>query len=67
MLIVDVYINSTLIIRQTAVRIKGDMQPDTLNTYRLDDGTLIKHRYGDGGGKLAEKIMRHYHKTKEVK
>lgn len=62
MLIVDVYVNDTRIVTRTAVRIKGGMQPDDLNTYRLGDGKLIKHRYGDGAEKLVEKMMRYYHK-----
>lgn len=58
MLTVEIYMNWTLIGRETAIRIKGDTKPDSINTYRLSDGKIIKHRYGDGAAKLAEKMMR---------
>lgn len=63
MLIIQVWINDMLLIRETALRIKGDEQPDTINIYKLTDGSKIKHRYGDGAAKLTEKIMRRLHKT----
>ncbi len=59
MLIVEIYVNDQLIGKETALRVKGDMQPNTRNTYRLSDGTEIKHRYGDGGARLAELMMKH--------
>lgn len=58
MLIVDIYVNSTHIGSETAVRIKGDTKPDTVNWYRLSDGKIIKHRYGDGAAVLAGKMMK---------
>lgn len=63
MLVVEIYVNSTLIGKETAVRIKGDTHPDSINTYRLgsNDKTL-KHRYGDGAAKLAEKMMKNLQK-----
>lgn len=62
MLIVEIFVNNTLIGKETARRVLGNTEPDTLNTYELSDGTLIKHRYGDGAAKLAEKMMAHLHK-----
>lgn len=58
MLIVEIYVNHTLIGKETAVRIKGDTKPDSINTYELGNGTIVKHRYGDGAAKLAEKMMK---------
>lgn len=60
MLFVDLYINQRCLGRLGAQRIKGDECPDSINTYRLDDYTEIKHRYGDGAEKLAIKILKHY-------
>lgn len=59
MLIVRLYVNSTHIGTETAVRIKGGTEANDINTYRLSDGHKIKHRYGDGAAKLAEKMMRY--------
>ena len=59
MLIVELFINSDLIGKETALRIKGGTDPKNLNTYRYSDGCLEKHRYGDGAPKLAEKMMQH--------
>jgi len=57
-------VNNTLIGTETAVRIKGGMKPDNINTYRLgSSGKEIKHRYGDGAAKLAEKMMRNLKKS----
>lgn len=65
MLIVRLYVNDSHIGTATAIRIKGGTDPDDVNTYMLSDQSTIKHRYGDGAAKLAEKMMRHLHKTKE--
>lgn len=68
MLIVDIYVNSVHIGRETAVRIKGSAEPDSRNTYRLgSNDKLIKHRYGDGAAKLAEKMMKNLHEGKLLK
>lgn len=58
MLIVRIYVNATPVREGYAVRIKGDEQPESINTYQLHDGTTVKHRYGDGATKLAKKILR---------
>lgn len=58
MLIVSIYVNQRLLMVGTALRIKGDEKPNTINTYRLHDGTTVKHRYGDGATKLAQKILK---------
>ncbi len=58
MLIVRLYVNSIYIGIETAVRIKGGTKKDDINTYRLSDGSLLKHRYGDGAARLAEKMMK---------
>ena len=63
MLIVRIYVNETHIGTETAVRIKGTTDPKSVNTYRLSDGTIIKHRYGDGAAKLAEKMMKNLQKA----
>lgn len=62
MLIVRLYVNADHIGTETAVRIKGGEKADDINTYELSDGCKIKHRYGDGAAKLAEKMMRHLNK-----
>lgn len=64
MLIVEIFVNSTLIGKETALRVKGGTNADDVNTYELGDGTLIKHRYGDGAAKLAERMMQHLHRGK---
>lgn len=58
MLIVKVYINNREIIMGYAVRRKGNEDPKSINTYELNDGTMVKHRYGDGAAKLAQKIIK---------
>lgn len=63
MLRVSIYANSTFISEEIAVRIKGDAKPDSINTYLLDsNGKKIKHRYGDGAAKLAQKMMKNLQK-----
>jgi len=62
MLLVRLYVNADHIGTETVVRIKGGTNPDDVNTYRFGDGCLIKHRYGDGAAKLAEKMMKHLNK-----
>lgn len=62
MLIVEIFVNSELIGRETARRIKGGTQPDDMNTYVLSDGKKIVHRYGDGAARLAERMMRNLQK-----
>ena len=59
MLIVEIYVNSTLIGKETAVRIKGGTDPLDVNTYELSDGCLIKHKYGDDALKLSKKMIKH--------
>lgn len=60
MLIVRLYVNSEHIGTVTARRIKGDTKPNSINTYVIDEGTeTIKHRYGDGAAKLAQKMLKH--------
>lgn len=66
MLIVEIYVNSNLIGKETAVRIKGGTHPNDRNTYELGDGTLLKHRYGDGAAKLAERMIKHLGKKKNA-
>jgi hypothetical protein len=58
MLIVKIYVNATPVREGYAVRIKGDTNPDSINTYQLHDGSIVKHRYGDGATKLAKKILK---------
>jgi len=58
MLLVKIFVNQQEILRGTAVRIKGGTHPDDINTYQLHDGTILKHRYGDGATKLAQKILK---------
>lgn len=62
MLIVEIFVNNTLIGKETARRVLGNDKPETMNTYELSDGTLVKHKYGDGAAKLAERMMAHLHK-----
>lgn len=66
MLIVEIYVNDTLIGKETATRIKGSTKPDSLNTYRLSDGTEIQHIYGNGAARLAERMMQHLAEGKKV-
>lgn len=65
MLIVRIYVNMQHIGTETAVRIKGGTGKDDINTYELSDECKLKHRYGDGAAKLAEKMMKHLHKHGE--
>lgn len=59
MLIVQIYVNHEQIGCETAVRIKGSTDPDSINTYELGSNRAhIKHRYGDGAAALAEKMMK---------
>jgi len=58
MLRVQIHINFTSILDTRVVRIAGDAEPDSLNTYEMPDGTTFKHRYGDGAVKLAIKMLR---------
>lgn len=58
MLIVRIYVNSEHIGTVTARRIEGGAKPDSVNTYLINEGTKkIKHRYGDGAAKLAQKML----------
>lgn len=67
MLIVRMYVNSEHIGTVTACRIKGSTDPDSINTYRIDNSEiLIKHRYGDGAAKLAQKMLDHVTQIKEI-
>lgn len=67
MLRVEIYVNSTHIGTETAVRIKGSTDPNSVNTYELGSNKkLIKHKYGNGAAKLAEKMMRNLSKAKGV-
>lgn len=60
MLIVRIYVNSDHIGTVTARRIKGDTKPNSVNTYLIDEGRkTIKHRYGDGAAKLAQKMLKY--------
>ena len=62
-LIVHIYVNSEHIGTESAVRIKGDTRPSSINTYELGSNKKrINHRYGDGAAKLAEKMMRNLSK-----
>jgi len=62
MLIVEIYINDRLIGKETALRIKGDTNPNSINTYQLSNGKLIYHKYGDGAAVLAGKMMKNLKK-----
>ena len=63
MLRVSIYVNSTFIAEEIAVRIKGTAHADSVNTYHLNsNGKKIKHRYGDGAAKLAQKMMKNLQK-----
>ena len=64
MLIVEIYVNERLIGKETAVRVKGEALPDSINTYRLSDGMEVKHKYGDGAARLAELMMKHLGKKR---
>lgn len=66
-LIVRIYVNQEHIGTESAVRIKGDAHPNSINTYELGSNKKrIKHRYGDGAAKLAEKMMRNLTKQEEA-
>lgn len=65
MLIVEIFVNDRLIGKETAVRIKGGENPSDNNTYRLSDGSLLRHRYGDGAARLAEKMMKHLDRSEK--
>jgi hypothetical protein len=66
MLIIEISVNTELIGRETAVRIKGGTMPNDMNTYELSDGTLLKHRYGDGAAVLAAQMCKHLSEEYDV-
>lgn len=60
MLIVRLYVNAEHIGTVTARRIEGDARPSSINTYLINEGTRkIKHRYGAGAAKLAQKMLKY--------
>ena len=67
MLIVELWVNSSFIGKETAQRISGTASPDSINTYKLSDGRFITHRYGDGAARLAEQMMRHLAEIEETR
>lgn len=62
MLIVEISVNTELIARETAVRIEGTTDPKSRNKYRLSNGMIIEHVYGDGAAVLAQKMLKHLKK-----
>lgn len=66
MLIVEIFVNPERIGKETAVRIEGGTQPHDQNAYRLSDGTVITHVYGDGAAVLAAKMCDHLSKAYNV-
>jgi len=60
MFIISLRVNFDEVVCYTAVRIKGE--PHKPCTYRLGDGTIIRHHYDDGAEALAIKILQHYQK-----
>jgi len=54
MITVTISINDKVIYSRSAVRRKTD----AINTYEVDDGTIIKHKYGDGAIPLAIKMLK---------
>jgi hypothetical protein len=56
-LIVKIFVNLRQIKEYYAVRVEGGTNPDDMNTYKMDTGDYITHRYGDGAEALAEKMM----------
>lgn len=57
MITVTVAINGFTIIARSARRTPGDTDEESVNAYLCDDGRTIMHRYGDGGAKLAIKLL----------
>lgn len=57
MLLVALYVNFNCVGSLTAQRVKGTKKANSVGTYKLDDGTLIRHRYGDGAEALAIKML----------
>jgi len=53
MITVTIYINDKVIYSRSAVR----MSSDEINTYEVDDGTILKHKYSDGAVPLAIKML----------
>lgn len=64
MLIVEIFVNTKLVGKETALRIEGGADPGDINTYVLSDGCEIFHRYGDGAAALAEQMMSHLKRTR---
>lgn len=60
MISVHIKINRKEIRTLSAYRIKGDSNPDTINTYEMTGCENIKHRYGDGAEVLAKKMLEAY-------
>lgn len=67
MLIVEIYINTTLIGKETALRVKGGVKSSDINTYELGSNKKrIKHCYGDGAAALAEKMMENLKRREKI-
>lgn len=65
MITVSILINGQPIYTRSAVRVTtGDKG---INTYQLDDGTHIFHRYDDGAIPLAIQMLKTIHEVKKEK
>ena len=63
MISVTIAINGSTIVHRSAVNITSEFAPgssynEIVNTYRSDDGKIIKHARKDGAIKLAIKMLR---------
>ena len=58
-LIVKIYVNEIYIGMESAMRITGVPESNSINTYILkSNNEEIKHKYGDGAAVLAVKMMK---------
>lgn len=59
MITVAILINGQPIMARSATNThKGEIADDTVCTYKVDDGSVIAHRHGDGAVPLAIAMLR---------
>ena len=58
MITVSIDINTRAIYTRSAVRIKEPGPKSNMATYKVDDGTILKHNTKDGAEGLAHKLLK---------
>ncbi len=57
MITVTISVGGDPVYCRSAIKVEGGTKPDDICKYIVDDGRVIRHRYGDGAPKLAQKIL----------